>query len=360
MIPVTKPFLPPQREYDAYIHQIFERNWLTNNGPLLNELEIKLKRYLGLRHLLLVSNGTIAIQLAIRALGLGGEIITTPFSYIATTSATVWEGCVPVFVDIEEATLHLDPEKIEEAITPRTSAILATHVYGHACNIEAILEIAARRGLKVIYDAAHCFGSLYHDQSILSYGDISTCSFHATKLFHMTEGGCVTSPDPDLMHRISKMRNFGHHGEYEFEGVGINAKCSEFHAAMGLCNLRYIEAILDKRKALTRIYDQKLEALRVRKPELRDGEQWNFAYYPIIFESEPDLQAARNALSCENIGTRRYFYPLLSGLDYVGKTTALSVAESIVSRVLCLPLYHTLSEEEAKLIARILIETQKD
>ena len=206
MIPVTKPFLPPKEDYEAYVEGIWQRNWLTNNGPLVNQLELELKEYLSLDHLLYVGNGTIALQLAFKALGLTGEVITTPFSYVATVSSLVWEGMEPVFVDIDSKSLNIDPNKIEAAITPKTSAILATHVYGNPCEIEQIQSIASKHGLKVIYDAAHCFGTTYKGKSVFHYGDIATTSFHATKLFHTIEGGAVFSQDPELIKKIALMR----------------------------------------------------------------------------------------------------------------------------------------------------------
>ena len=237
MIPVTKPFLPPKEEYEDFLRGIWSRNWLTNNGPLVNELELRLKEYLKVKHLLYLSNGTIALQIAIKALGLKGEIITTPFSYVATTSSIVWENCKPVFVDIDPKTLNIDPEKLETAITKKTTAILATHVYGNPCDIEAIQAIADKHHLKVIYDAAHCFGTKYKGKSVFEYGDVSTTSFHSTKIFHTVEGGAVFTKDPSMLKRMAYMRNFGHDGPEKFNGVGINGKNSEFHAAMGLVNL---------------------------------------------------------------------------------------------------------------------------
>jgi dTDP-4-amino-4,6-dideoxygalactose transaminase len=238
MIPVTKPFLPPIDEYKEYIDGIYQRQWLTNNGPLVNELELKLKEHLNVSHLLYLGNGTIAIQIAIKALELKGEIITTPFSYVATTSSIAWENCKPVFVDIDKDTLNIDPSKIEAAINANTSAILATHVYGNPCDIDAIQRIANKHNLKVIYDAAHCFGTKYKGKSVFEYGDVSTTSFHATKLFHTTEGGAVITTNPELLKKMSYLRNFGHDGPEKFECVGINGKNSEFHAAMGLVNLK--------------------------------------------------------------------------------------------------------------------------
>ena len=359
MIPVTKPFLPPQEEYNKYISEIWQRQWLTNNGPLVNELELKLKEYLGVEHLLYLSNGTIALQLAIKALGLTGEIITTPFSYVATTSSIVWEGCTPVFVDIDSNSLNIDSNKIEEAISSKTSAILATHVYGNPCDMEAIEAIAQRHNLKVIYDAAHCFGTLYKGRSIFEYGDISTTSFHATKLFHTIEGGAVFTKDPELLKTMAYMRNFGHNGPEDFFGIGINGKNSEFHAAMGLVNLKYIDQIRDKRKELSAYYDKKLEGLSKTTPVLLKESQFNFAYYPIVLPSEEILEKMVKVLNDNLVYPRRYFYPSLHHLNYV-ESQDLPVSESVSKRVLCLPLYQTLSFEEIDFIARLMLRVQNN
>jgi len=357
MIPVTKPFLPPQEEYQELVHHIWERNWLTNNGPLVNELELKLKAYLDVNHLLYVGNGTIALQLAIKALELRGEVITTPFSYVATSSSLVWEHCTPVFVDIDPQTLNIDPARIEQAITPDTSAILATHVYGNPCDVTAIAAIANRHSLKTIYDAAHAFGIRHQGRSIFEYGDISTTSFHATKLFHTIEGGAVFTKDPDLLRRMAFMRNFGHDGPEQYNGVGINGKNSEFHAAMGLCNLRYIQQIIDRRRELSLYYEERLKNLRITRPHLIDASSYNYAYFPVLFESEDALLKASETLRRKEIFARRYFYPLLSKLDYV-QDRALPVAEDVARRVLCLPLYHKLSFEEIDMICRLLLRAQ--
>ena len=353
MINVTKPFLPPKEEYLQYINGIWQRNWLTNNGPLVNELELKLKQTLKLKHLLYVSNGTTALQLAINALDLTGEIITTPFSYVATTSSIVWENCTPVFVDIDKKSLNINAKLIEQAITPNTSAIIATHVFGNPCDIEAIDMIAKKHNLKVIYDAAHCFGTNYKDQSVLNYGDISCISFHATKLFHSIEGGAVVTQSPELLEKTAYLRNFGHNGAYEFKGVGINGKNSEFHAAMGLCNLKYIENIIAKRKKDSLQYDERLYSLNCQRPEINQQCDYNFAYYPIIFKSEQDCLGIINELQKRNIYARRYFYPSLSTLDYVPKTLC-KVSEDIASRILCLPLYYDLSSSEIDMICRFI------
>lgn len=358
MIPVTKPFLPPREEYRKLVDKVWKRNWLTNNGPLVNDLEIKLKKNLNLDHLLFVSNGTIALQFAINVLNMEGEVITTPFSYVATTSAIVWEECRPVFVDINRDTLNIDPAKIEGAITEDTSAIVATHCFGNPCNVDAIRDIADAHDLKVVYDAAHCFGTTYKGESVFVYGDVSTTSFHATKLYHTVEGGAVITEDPDLLKRMAYMRNFGHDGPGQFNGVGINGKNSEMHAAMGLCNLEYIDEILARRAEQCRYYDELLENLRVKRPEPLDEADVNHAYYPVLFESHEAMKQSKEALEKHEISPRRYFSPPLSSLEYV-PDTEMQVSEDIASRILCLPLYHNLSKEEQELISRILLRTQR-
>ena len=360
MIPVTKPFLPPIEEYEQYLKDIWKRNWLTNNGPLVNELELKLKEFLDLKHLLFVTNGTIAIQLAIKALGLKGKIITTPFSYVATTSSIVWEGCEPVFVDIDKDTCNIDPKKIEEAITPETVAILATHVYGNPCDVVAIDEIARRKKIKVIYDGAHAFGVKVNGRSIFEYGDISTCSFHATKLFHTVEGGAVVTKDSDLLKKMAYLRNFGHDGPEKFADLGINAKNSELHAAMGLVNLRYVDKIIETRKNLSSHYDQFLKTFQGVKPKISDNTNYNYAYYPVIFTSEKLLLAVQETLNQNWIHPRRYFFPSLEDLPYVNQHSRCKVTDDIAKRVLCLPLFDTLTPEEIDMVFRIILRVQNN
>ena len=359
MIPVTKPFLPPEKEFKVYVKSIWERQWLTNNGPLVNTLELKLKEYLGLDHMLYVSNGTMALQLAIKALNLTGEIITTPFSFVATTSTIVWQGCKPIFVDIDAHTFNIDPTKIEAAITPNTSAILATHVYGNPCDIDAIQQIADRHGLKVIYDAAHCFGTRYKNRSIFEYGDISTTSFHSTKLFHTIEGGAVFTRQPDLLKKMALMRNFGYSGVDEFAELGINAKNCEFHAAMGLCNLPHIDEILKKRKYLSTHYKLRLNRLDAQFQQLDNTEDYNYAYFPILFKSEDLMKECKAKLELAQIYCRRYFYPSLSALPYV-ENVEMPVCDSIASRIMCLPMYHTLTLSDLDLICRLLLRIQNN
>lgn len=359
MIPVTKPFLPVQSEYEEYLSQIWQRNWLTNMGPLSSDLELRLKEYLGVNHLLFLNNGTIALQMAIKALEVTGEIITTPFSFIATTSTIVWENCKPIFADIDPLTYNISPSSIERVITPQTSAILATHVFGNPCDIEAIELIAKKHNLKVIYDAAHCFGTTYKGQSVLNYGDISTLSFHATKLYHTVEGGAVVTTSPELTYRLSKLRNFGFKTNESFDGVGINGKNSEFHAAMGLCNLKYADEILTVRKQQFLYYQDKLKNLRVQFQKITPGAGYNYAYFPILFKSEEELLHFKTELELNWVYPRRYFYPSLSTLDYVERQLT-PISDNISTRILCLPLYHTLKQEDQDLIVRILLRTQNN
>lgn len=354
MIPVTEPFTPPIEEYQAQLQGIWQRNWFTNNGPLVIELENKLRQYFGLDNMLLVSNGTIAIQLALKALGVTKKVITTPFSYVATTSSLVWEGCDPVFADIDPDTLNIDPSKIESLIDEDTQAILATHCFGNPCDIEAIEVIARKHGIKVIYDAAHCFGTKYQGKSIFSFGDVSTSSFHATKLYHTVEGGAVFSSNKKVIKTIEYLRNFGHDGPEKFNGVGINGKNSELHAAMGIVNLKYVDQILKQRRKLSHNYDQLLQGLKVKKQKITSNSEHNHAYYPIVFKSEKLALAAKAALESNEIYPRRYFYPSLSRLNYVnGGSTPIS--DDISTRILCLPLFHGLSDENQEQVARVLL-----
>lgn len=354
-INVTQSYLPPLEEYVKYLTGIWERVYLTNAGPLVVELEQRLKDELGVKHLFFVNNGTIALQIAIRALDLKGEVLTTPFSYVATTSSLVWEGCTPVFVDIDPATLCINPALLEAAITPRTVGIMATHVYGNPCDVEAIEAIAKRHNLKVIYDAAHAFGVTYKENSVLNYGDISTLSFHATKLFHTGEGGAIVTNDDELAHRIAYMRNFGHNGPEAFWGVGVNGKSSELHAAMGLCVLPKVPELIAKRRLLSERYDALLDGAKCVRPVIREHTAYNFSYHPIVLPSEEVLLKVRDNLNAHEITPRRYFYPSLNTLSYVDPQPA-PVSEDISRRVLCLPLYYDLEISQVEDIARLINE----
>ncbi len=360
MIPVTKPFLPPEEKYQQYINGIWKRQWLTNMGPLASNLELKLKSHLDVSHLLFVTNGTVAIQMAIKALGITGEIITTPFSFVATTSTIVWEGCKPIFVDIDKENLTIDVTKIEAAITENTQAILATHVYGNPCDVIEIERIAAKHNLKVIYDGAHAFGVKVNGKSIFEYGDISTCSLHATKLYHSIEGGLIITKEAELLKKLASIRNFGISGHHSFSELGLNGKNSEFHAAMGLVNLDYIEAIHNKRKLLTEYYDTNLKNLKAYKPQWYANSSLNYAYYPIVLESEELLLKIKDKLDSNEIFTRRYFYPsLANALPYL-EPKNFEITDEVSKRVLCLPLYYDLTIEEIELICRLMLRMQEE
>ncbi len=357
MIQVTKSFLPPIEEYMVQVQRAYDNQWLTNRGELVMELEGKLTDYLGLEEskILCMNNGTIPLQIALKLLGKGGEVITTPFSYVATTAAIVWEGCIPVFVDIHPEYLTIDETKIEAAITEKTTCILATHVFGNPCNIEAIDAIAKKYNLKVIYDAAHCFGVKYKGKSIFEYGDVSTCSFHATKLFHTGEGGAVFCKDAELMHKLFYSHNFGHNGPLAFHGLGINGKLCELQAAMGLALFPYIGDILELRKIVVDFYNSNLDFSRIKKLEIRNFTKWNFSYYPLLFESEETLLAIEKKLNENGIVPRRYFYPSLQNLPYVQKQLKL-ISESVAKRILCIPLYVGLEKEKLILICQLINE----
>ncbi len=353
MIPVTKTFLPPIEEYHSQIKQIWESNQLANGGKLLFDLQSALKEYLNVPNIILTANGTLPLQIALKLLANKGEVITTPFSYVATTSSIVWENCTPKFVDIHPEYLTIDETKIEAAITENTTAILATHVFGNPCNIEAISLIAKEYKLKVIYDAAHCFGVNYLGNSLFEYGDISTCSFHATKLFHTGEGGAMYTQDKNLQKKMFYSHNFGHNGELNFHGLGINAKMSELQAGMGLAVLPYVDELIKARKKIVEDYDENLNFKKFRRLRIREGTDWNFSYYPIMFENEKHLLKVQEALNKESIFPRRYFYPSLNTLNYV-EAGEMKISEDISKRILCLPLYKDLKKSEIELISGIV------
>jgi dTDP-4-amino-4,6-dideoxygalactose transaminase len=353
MIPVTKTFLPPISEYQAILSRAWDKQWITNRGELVLELEEKLKSHLGVGNIIITNNGTIPLQIAIKALGLCGEIITTPFSYVATTASVIWENCTPVFVDIDSEYLTIDEKKIEASITLKTSAILATHVFGNPCNVEMIESIAKKHKLKVIYDAAHCFGVNYRNQSIFNFGDISTCSFHATKLFHTGEGGAMFCNDDKLNHKLFYSHNFGHNGPLSFYGLGINGKISELQAAMGLAVFPYIDRIVLSRKKIVDYYNNNLTNVLLQKLKIRENTSWNYSYYPVIFKTEKLLLLVMEALNKENIFPRRYFYPSLNRIPYTNGAS-MPISESIAERIICLPLFHGLSETHQETICKII------
>ncbi len=355
MINVTKTFLPPQEEYDVILKRAWDTNWITNRGSLVLELENKLKDYLAVSNIITTTNGTLPLQIAIKALGIKGEVITTPFSYVATTSSIIWEGCSPIFVDIHPEYLTIDETKIEAAITSKTTAVLATHVFGNPCNIERIESIAKKYNLNVIYDAAHCFGVKYKHKSIFNYGNISTCSFHATKLFHTAEGGALFTKSKLINDTLFYHHNFGHQGPEAFQGLGINAKMSELQAAMGLSLLPYMGDIMEGRKAICELYNKAFKNRNLQLLKIREYTEWNYSYYPVIFESEIQLEKVKEALEREKIFPRRYFYPSLNTLPYVKNDKKL-ISDDISKRILCLPLYYGLLQKDVENIIKLVIE----
>ena len=354
MIPVTKTFFPPKNDYEKQITRIWENKWLTNNGELFIELSVKLKKYLKVNHILPMTNGTLPIQIALKVYGNKGEIITTPFSYVATTSSIVWENCTPVFVDINPNYLTIDETKIESAITKNTTAILATHVFGNPCNIEVIEKIADKHNLKVIYDAAQCFGVNYNGNSIFNYGDVSTCSFHATKLFHTGEGGALFCNDNEAIHKMTYSHNFGHNGPEKYHGLGINAKMSELQAAMGLSVLPHMKDILKERKRVCSFYDNNLDFKILKKIKIRENTDWNYSYYPILFESEEALLEALENLKLNDIYPRRYFFPSLENLPYINSDKSCNISEDVSKRIICLPSFYDLDNNTLQLIVNII------
>ena len=341
-IDVTKPYLPERKKLDAYIDKIYESNWLTNNGPLVQEFERRLSEYLGVKYILPVANGTLALMVAYKVLGLSGEVITTPFSFVATTSSLIWEGLKPVFADIDPETFNIDPKEIEKQITGKTSAILPVHVFGNPCDVEAIEKIAKNHNLKVIYDAAHAFGVKKEGKSILNYGDISVLSFHATKLFHSIEGGAIIFKNEKDYKKAKAMINFGFENGDVIE-LGINAKMNEFQAAMGLCVLDDADEILRKRKEIFIRYRKQLDNI-VQFQKFKEDE-YNYSYVPVLLKNEEELLSVKKALNESNIFPRRYFYPSLNKHIYFEKST-MPVSEDVASRVLFLPIYSEMSEAD--------------
>lgn len=348
---ITKSVLPPLQEYIGYLEKIWERGHLTNHGPCVQELESRLAEEFGVKHVLLVSNATLALQLAIKALDLKGEILTTPFSFVATASSIAWEGCDVRFADIDPDTLCLSPERIRERMHSGISAILPTHVFGNPCDVDAIDKIAKEYNVPVIYDAAHTYGVELNGKNIMQFGDVSILSLHATKLFHSVEGGVLATNDDALAKRISYMRNFGFDGPEAFQGLGINAKMSEFHAAMGLCLLGKMPEVIAARQKRVDAYDAHFEQIeKIKQPRWHPEASRNAAYYPIILPSEADVLAVIQALKQMQVYARRYFYPSLTELAYA-PNEPMPVTEDISKRILCLPLYPSLALDDVDRIA---------
>lgn len=355
MINVTKSYLPEKEKYYQLLDQVWDSAWLTNNGPLLVQLEKRLHDFLKVEYLQYVSNGTIALQLAIKSLELKGKIITTPFSYVATLNSIIWENCVPVFADVLPDTLTIDPDAIEKLVDKETVAVMATHVYGIPCEVHRIAELQKKFGFKVIYDAAHSFNTYLDGKSVLSYGDISTLSFHATKIFHTVEGGAIVCNNAELNEKIFLLKSFGHKANDYFL-VGINGKNSEFHAAMGHLVLDDYNLIQEKRKQQHQFYTRLINqfGINLKSILLPKGTEYNFSYYPVIFPNEEDLLKAIVDLNEQTVFPRRYFYPSLNTLDFLHHKTHCPISENISKRIICLPLYHDLkSDEQEKIISTI-------
>ena len=353
MINVTKTYLPSIKKYESYIEKIFKFGILTNNGQFVQKLEKRLEEYLNIRNLILVSNGTLALQVAYKALELREEVITTPFTFAATVSSQVWEGLSPVFADINKETFCIDYKKIENLITDKSKAIIPVHVFGNACDIDEIQNIANKNNLKVIYDAAHTFGVNYKNKSILSYGDISIISFHSTKLFHTIEGGGLIIKDDELYKKIKRMINFGISGPEKIDSLGINAKMNEFQAAMGLCVLDDMDKILEGRKKAHNFYSNNLsKELQLQKCN-KDCTR-NYSYFPVVFQTEKDLLRVTGELNKKDIYPRRYFYPSLDTLGYLIDSKYMPISNNISSRILCLPIYESLEEYELEQIVEII------
>jgi len=352
---VTQPSLAPLKEYTELLKGVWERGILTHNGPLVQQLEKELCHTLDLKHFVAVSNGTIALQMAIRALNLKGEIITSPFTWVATVSAIQWEGCTPVFADIDPETLNLNPENIAPLISERTVAIMPVHVFGNPCEVEAIAEIARQHKLKVIYDAAHAIGSTVNGRSVLEYGDISATSLHATKLLNTAEGGgCITS-DPSLATRLQRIRFFGHNEEKDIVEEGFNGKLTEVHAALGLANLKYYHAVLQDREEKYRRYEQNLQAYQGSGFQVHKTGETNYSYFPLIFPTEEALLAAQARLQEQQFYPRRYFYPSVNTFSKIIPYQPMPISEDISKRILCLPLYYKLEQEQQDKIIEIIL-----
>lgn len=353
MINVTKTYIPSLDKYTVYLKKIFADGIITNNGQFLKKLQKELKDYLGVKNILLVQNGTLALQIAYKLLKLKGEVITTPFTFVATVSSQVWEGLTPKFIDINNETLNINEKLIERNITPKVSGIVPVHVFGNGCEVEYIDKIAKKFRVKVVYDAAHAFGVKYKNKSILNYGDISIMSFHATKIFHTIEGGALVIKDDELYQKACLMINFGIYGINGISELGINAKMNELEAAMGLCILDDIDKIIEDRKNVYEYYMNHLKGNIVFQKH-NENVSFNYSYFPVILNSEKNVVRAIKMLSRENINPRRYFYPSLSRLPYIEKNTDVPVADDISKRILCLPFYDSINIKDLKTIVEII------
>ena len=350
---VTKPFLPDKKLLDSYIEKIYDTGIFTNNGPLLKELESKLEMYFHAKHVILVANGTLALQISYRALNLKGEVITTPYSFIATTSSLIWENLTPKFVDIKENNLTIKTENIKNSITERTKGIVPVHVYGFPCEVEEIGDLSKKYGLRVVYDAAHAFNVKYKGKTIVNFGDISIVSFHATKLFNTIEGGAIITNDDELNVKIREMINFGISDDGQIKRIGINAKMNEFEAAVGLTILKDIDKILENRKYTWKYYFNELSKY-LYFPEPDNYTEWNYSYVPVLFKNEKQLLEVLKQLNKNRIYPRRYFYPSLNTIPYIKSSSVCNTSEEISKRVLCLPTFYGICDNDLNRIISII------
>lgn len=351
---VTQPSLAPLEELQPYLEEIWRNGVLTNYGPLVQRFEEELAEYLGVPHLICVSSGTSALQLSIRALNICGEVITTPFTFIATANIISWEHCTPVFVDICPGTWNIDAEKIEASITPQTSAIIAVHVFSAPCDIDKITEIAEKYNLQLIFDAAQAIAVTHNGNSILRSGNISTLSFHATKLLNTAEGGACVTDDEKLASRLRRLRYFGFNEKKEIVDVGINAKMSEIAAALGLANLAHLETILTQRRKAFEVYKERLAKIPFVQFQNYQTDEYNYSYMPVLLDSKERLNSVLDTLKKNNIFAGRYFYPALHTLNHFKQNNSLPVAEHVAEHVLCLPLYNTITEEEVQQVCSLI------
>jgi dTDP-4-amino-4,6-dideoxygalactose transaminase len=364
---VTRPYLPPIEEFAAGLKEIWDNQWLTNNGPVLQRFAGQLSRYLGTDNVCLFNNGTLALQLGLQGMGITGEVITTPFTFVATTHALYWNKLRPVFVDIEPDHYTLDPEKVEAAITPWTSAILAVHVFGYPCRVKELADIARRHNLKLIYDAAHAFGVEVDGRSIALCGDLSMFSFHATKFYHSIEGGMLTFKDPGYKPTFDYLKNFGIKNEVEVVLPGTNAKMNEMQALMGILVLKHVDELAERGRAIEAVYRERLAdvpGIRI-PPLLPSNVRYNYGYMPVEVD-EVEFGMSRDTLHQElkksNIHTRRYFYPLVSDLacyQHLRTRDPLTVAKGVAERILTLPTYHALNEATVELICQVIVDSRE-
>ena len=364
-ITVTSPLLPPLDEFVSYLEKIWESKWITNNGQFHRQLEEALADYLGVKYVSLFTNGTLPLITALQAMNITGEVITTPYSFVATTHALWWNGIKPVFVDIDPATCNLDPDKIEAAITDKTTAIMPVHCYGMPCDTERIQAIADKHGLKVIYDAAHTFGVQVNGESILKSGDMSTLSFHATKVFNTVEGGALVCHDAETKKQIDFLKNFGFNGETEVVAPGINSKMDEIRSAYGLLNLKQVDAAIEARHKVADYYRQALRSVKgVKVFEDMPGVRHNYSYFPILIDAA-EYGMSRDELYFkmrdDNVLGRRYFYPLISTFDTYKNLESsnpanLPVATRIADEVICLPMYYGLTEEDMDRVLKCIVK----